>query len=153
MVRIKVVLAIVFFLLVLRMESQENLLFIGNSLTYYNEMPSLFQNIANAKGKEVNVEYYAPGGTGFVNHVYDNNVYDLFASRVWDVIILQPGTGESAGASWPTDTTIFRGWMLMDSIRLYSPCAKIILYEISNGIASIVEAKIIHYIFRLRQRS
>jgi hypothetical protein len=136
MVRTKVVLAFVFLLIIFRSYSQENILFIGNSLTYYNEMPTLFQNIAIAKGKDVNVQYYAPGGTGFVNHVYDNNVYDLFASQVWDVVILQPGTGESAGVSWPTDTTILRGWMLMDSIRFYSPCAKILLYEISNGIAS-----------------
>lgn len=136
MVRTTIVFSFILLFFILRSYSQENILFIGNSLTYYNEMPSLFQHIAETKGKDVNVQFYAPGGTGFVNHVYDNTVYDLFSSQVWDVVILQPGTGESAGVSWPTDTTILRGWILMDSIRLYSPCCKILLYEISNGIAS-----------------
>ena len=50
------------------------------------------------------------------------------------MVILQPGTGESAGASWPVNTTIERGQKLIDSIKKYSPCAKIFLYEIPYGI-------------------
>jgi hypothetical protein len=117
-------------------QSQEKILFIGNSMTFYNNMPTLFQGIANSKGKNVQTQQYAPGGTGFVNHVNDNNVYNLFASQVWDAVILQPGTGESGGVSFPTSVTVNRGNQLMDSIRKYSPCAKIILYEISNGVAA-----------------
>jgi PKD repeat protein len=116
-------------------QTQENILFIGNSLTYYNDMPTLFQNIANSKGKNVHCTFYSPGGTGFINHVNDSNVYNLFSSQSWDAVILQPGTGESAGRSSSTDSTIARGQRLIDSIRRYSPCAKIILYEISTGIA------------------
>lgn len=116
-------------------QTQENILFIGNSLTYYNDMSTLFQNIANSKGKNVYCSFYAPGGTGFINHVNDSNVYNLFSSQSWDAVILQPGTGESAGRSSSTDSTIARGQRLIDSIRRYSPCAKIILYEISTGIA------------------
>src|SRR5574344_200886 len=116
-------------------QTQENILFIGNSLTYYNDMPTLFQNIANSKGKNVHCTFYSPGGTGFINHVNDSNVYNLFSSQSWDAVVLQPGTGESAGRSSSTDSTIARGQRLIDSIRRYSPCAKIILYEISTGIA------------------
>ena len=114
--------------------SQEKVLFVGNSMTYYNDMPNLFQEIANHKGKNVEAQYYAPGGTGFVNHYVDNNVYNLFKNNIWDVVVLQPGTGESAGASWPVNTTIERGEKLIDSIKKYSPCAKIFLYEIPYGI-------------------
>lgn len=114
--------------------SQEKVLFVGNSMTYFNNMPNLFQEIANDKGKNVQAEYYAPGGTGFVNHYVDNNVFNLFENNIWDVVILQPGTGESAGASWPVNTTIERGQKLIDSIKKYSPCAKIFLYEIPYGI-------------------
>ncbi|WP_445712193.1 T9SS type A sorting domain-containing protein [Flavobacterium sp.] len=114
--------------------SQEKVLFVGNSMTYFNNMPNLFQEIANDKGRNVQAEYYAPGGTGFVNHYVDNNVFNLFENNIWDVVVLQPGTGESAGASWPVDTTIERGQKLIDSIKKYSPCAKIFLYEIPYGI-------------------
>ncbi len=131
----KLIFSGVLLLCLLPVRAQEEVLFIGNSMTYYNDMPVLFQDIALSKGIEVEVEQYAPGGTGFVNHVNDDQVYNLFASREWDAVILQPGTGESAGMSYPTAVTAARGQRLIDSIRVYSPCAKIILYEISNGVA------------------
>lgn len=114
----------------------KNVLFIGNSITYFNNMPTLFESISNEKGKNVNVQMYAPGGTGFVNHVVDPNVYNLFKNNVWDMVILQPGSGESAGVSWPAITTAQRGVQMMDSIKKYSPCAKILLYEIPYGVPS-----------------
>lgn len=114
--------------------AQEKTLFIGNSMTYFNNMPNLFQEIANSKGKNVLAQYYAPGGTGFVNHHVDNNVYALFRDNVWANVVFQPGTSESAGVSWPVNTTIQRGQQMIDSVRKYSPCAKIFLYEIPYGI-------------------
>ena len=98
-------------------------------------MPQLFRSISLSHGKPVLVDMYAPGGTGFVNHVTDPNVYDRFRNE-WDVVVLQPGSGESAGASWPVDTTIMRGRILLDSIYTYSPCAKVFLYEIPYGVPS-----------------
>ncbi|MDI9309664.1 MAG: PKD domain-containing protein [Limnohabitans sp.] len=114
----------------------KNILFIGNSITYFNDMPIIFRDMANNKGKNVSTDMYAPGGTGFVNHVDDNAVYDKFRSKIWDAVVLQPGSGESAGVSWPVNTTIQRGQKLVDSIRKYSPCAKIFLYQIPYGVKS-----------------
>jgi hypothetical protein len=110
-------------------------LFIGNSITYFNDMPQLFRSISLNNGKAVSVSMYAPGGTGFVNHYVDPNVHSLFRES-WDIIVLQPGSGESAGASWHVDTTIKRGRILLDSIYTYSPCAKVFLYEIRYGVPS-----------------
>lgn len=123
-----------FFISTFFLFAQEKTLFIGNSMTYFNDMPNLFQEIANSKGKNVQAQYYAPGGTGFVNHYVDNNVYNLFRDNIWTNVILQPGTSESAGVSWPVNTTIERGQQMIDSIRKYSPCAKIYLYQIPYGI-------------------
>lgn len=117
-------------------QAPKKILFIGNSITYFNDMPILFQNIANDKGKNVETQMYAPGGTGFVNHHVDNSVYNLLQNNVWDMVVLQPGTGESAGVSWPVNTTIERGNKMQDSIKKYSPCAKIFLYEIPYGVPS-----------------
>jgi hypothetical protein len=116
-------------------EDSTRVLFVGNSITYFNEMPQLFRSIALNNGKNVSVSMYAPGGTGFVNHYVDPNVYALFRES-WDVVVLQPGSGESAGASWPVDTTIYRGRILLDSIYTYSPCAKVFIYEIPYGVPS-----------------
>lgn len=110
-------------------------LFIGNSITYFNNMPYTFQDISNNLGKKVKVTMYAPGGTGFVNHVSDPNVYNLFRNN-WDVVVLQPGSNESAGTSASVNTTIGRGKTLIDSIKKYSVCAKVFLYQIPYGVPS-----------------
>lgn len=111
-------------------------LFIGNSITYFNNMPFMFDSIAHAKGKNVQVTVYAPGGTGFVNHAVDPSVFSLFRNSMWDIVVLQPGSGESPGVSFPVNTTIQRGRILLDSIYNYSPCARVYLYEIPYGVPS-----------------
>lgn len=132
-----VVLALFFLSISLKAQTpQKKILFVGNSITYFNDMPVLFRDIANNKGKNVATQMYAIGGSGFVNHVADNSVYDLLRNTVWDAVILQPGSGESAGASSSVNTTIQRGLRLTDSIKKYSPCAKIMLYQIPYGVPS-----------------
>ena len=115
-------------------QNTKNVLFIGNSITYYNSMPQTFESIANSKGDNTSVTMYAPGGTGFINHVNDPNVYAKFREKVWDFVVLQPGSSESYGSSSPIATTLTRALRLKDSILKYSPCAKILYYEISNGV-------------------
>ncbi len=113
-----------------------NVLFIGNSITYFNNMPYMFKDIANNMGEKVAVSVYAPGGTGFINHVNDANVYALFRNTKWDKVVLQPGSNESPGLSYPVNTTINNGRKLIDSIYKYSPCAKVFIYQIPYGVQS-----------------
>lgn len=134
--RALLVLAFFFFIPQIKANDSLKVLFIGNSITYYNNMPYLFRDIANNKGKKVSVSMYAPGGTGFLNHVFDPNVYSLFRNNVWDVVVLQPGSGESAGATNPVNLTIQYGHTLIDSIKTYSPCANVYLYQIPYGVPS-----------------
>ena len=113
-----------------------NVLFIGNSITYYNNMPQMFQSIANNKGHKVHVASHTPGGSGIVNHYVNNSLYSLIASKKWDIVILQPGTSESAGVSFPIKTTASRANILLDSIYKNNKCARVYLYEIPYGIPS-----------------
>lgn len=119
-------------------------LFIGNSLTYFNDMPQVFRDIANQKGDTVDLTMYAPGGTGFQHHYVDPNVFDLFRSKTWDVIVLQPGSGESGGVQ-PRPVTLQQARKLIDSARHYSPCARILFYEISNGVTGTSAADVSSY--------
>ncbi len=109
-------------------------LFIGNSITYFNDMPYTFEDIANSLGDTTEITMYAPGGTGFVNHVSDPAVYDYFRMGCWDYIVLQPGSNESPGYSYPVDTTLKRARIMIDSIYRYNPCVKVLYYEISYGV-------------------
>ncbi len=112
-------------------------LFVGNSLTYYNDMPQTFQSISNSLGHSVYIETHTPGGTGFANHVVNPQVYTLFKKGGWDAVVLQPGTGDSAGESFggsPKALSVERIKLLRDSIYKYNPCCHIFFYEISNGV-------------------
>ncbi|MCW1961706.1 PKD domain-containing protein [Chryseobacterium viscerum] len=114
----------------------DEVLFIGNSVTYFNDMPEIFKNLAASKGKNVSITTHTPGGTGFVNHVDDPSLYQKIRSKNYKYVIMQPGTGESAGQSYPVSVTAERGRKIRDSIRKYSPCSKIFLYEIPYGVPS-----------------
>lgn len=109
-------------------------LFIGNSITYFNAMPETFEAIANERGNPTKVTVYAPGGTGFVHHVEDPEVYAHFAMEAWDYIVLQPGSNESPGYSFPIEETLDRAHIMLDSIEAVNSCARVLFYEISYGV-------------------
>ena len=60
------------FLVAQKADSPLNVLFVGNSLTYFNTMPQQFEQIADEQGHHVTVDQHTPGGTGFVHHVANN---------------------------------------------------------------------------------
>ncbi|WMX16480.1 T9SS type A sorting domain-containing protein [Aureispira sp. CCB-E] len=132
----QIVLFLFFIAMNLHMQAQDTtrVLFIGNSITYFNNMPQTFEAIANSHGDTTAVTVYAPGGTGFVNHVSNPNVFAQFRQGNWDYVVLQPGSNESPGYSYPISETLSRGRILQDSIYKYNPCAKVLFYEISYGV-------------------
>ncbi|MBQ8208141.1 MAG: leucine-rich repeat protein, partial [Clostridia bacterium] len=72
-----------------------NILFIGNSFTYYNDMPTaIFPVIAGAAGKEVNVTAITNGGHTLAEFAtstdtYGAKVVTAFAENEFDIVILQ----------------------------------------------------------------
>lgn len=121
---------------VVLVNSQERVLFVGNSLTYYNDMPQLFAGIANEKGYRVEVDSYTVGGTGLAEMLASGEVVRLIESERWDKMVLQPGTGESAGMSISADSTAWVVRQLVERLHAVNPDAKVCLYEISNGITA-----------------
>ncbi len=117
----------------------QHVLFVGNSLTYFYGMPTTFSQMANAAGDKVVVSQHTVGNTGFVHHMDNPELYKLIRSKTWDYVILQPGSYESYGQP---SVQVLNGYLskMKDSIYRYSPCAQIILYEISNGISGYADA-------------
>ncbi len=120
--------------LITQAQDVTKVLFVGNSLTYFNSMPQTFESIANSLGNSTEVTVYAPGGTGFVHHLADQNVFNYFQQGDWDYIVLQPGSNESPGYSFPIQETLDRAQVLNDSIYAYNPCVNVLYYEISYGV-------------------
>lgn len=69
-------------------------LFIGDSLTHYNEMPEIFASLSKAGGYKVTVERKTKGGTGIAMLREDSalwqGVSDMITSTNWDIVVYQP---------------------------------------------------------------
>lgn len=65
------------------------ILFVGNSYTYRNNMPKLFEKIAQSKGEQVRVSHITRGKYTFYLHSKRRKLYRALHNQEWDVIILQ----------------------------------------------------------------
>lgn len=125
--------------------SQDNILFIGNSMTMYNSMPQMVKQIATSKGKTIEVDQFTIGGQGLAQLSANPDLYDKIHSKNWTVVVIQPGTNES-GAQVPISQSVARAQRIIDSVKVNSPCARFYLYEISNGVISENnEGNYVHY--------
>lgn len=72
-----------------------NVLFLGNSLMAYNNLPKLFGQIAAAHGKEVNVRTIVKGG-GTISDFVDTRTdvgpqtLELLENNHWDLVVIEP---------------------------------------------------------------
>jgi len=70
-------------------KKQTKVLFIGNSYTYRNEMPDLFEHISISKGKNVFVQSCTKGKATLMIQSKRNAVYDAINDHKWDYVIIQ----------------------------------------------------------------
>jgi hypothetical protein len=66
-----------------------NVLFIGNSFTFYNDLPKLFKNIACSNGINIQYDSATIGGAKFVDHASNLDTLDKINLKKWDYVILQ----------------------------------------------------------------
>ncbi len=76
-----------------------NVLFIGNSHTFFNDLPSIFRNIAKADGRDLCVRSILCGGHTLEQDVdpsddYGRQVYELLPDNSFDFVILQENSDE-----------------------------------------------------------
>ena len=70
-----------------------HILFIGNSYTYYNDLPAIFEKLANENGKNVMTSSVTFGGARLHQFVEDNEyakmLDELLEKNQYDICILQ----------------------------------------------------------------
>ncbi|MCE5313701.1 MAG: hypothetical protein ABFD49_01085 [Armatimonadota bacterium] len=116
-----------------------NILFIGNSHTYFNDLPGVFRRIASSSGRTTpNVNSSAFGRYTLLDHL--KNARTLRAidygwgayHKPWDFVVLQE---HSAIPAWAEDNAQHRHQFetactqLYDRIKLHNPDAKVVLFE------------------------
>jgi hypothetical protein len=68
---------------------QTQVLFIGSSYFAYNDLPGMFENLAESAGREVYVMEAVPLGTYLDYHASSSNTISIINSRNWDLVVLQ----------------------------------------------------------------
>ncbi|GAB5553629.1 MAG: hypothetical protein Sapg2KO_32200 [Saprospiraceae bacterium] len=72
-------------------EADYHLLFVGNSLTYYNDLPRLVKDEAAKRDIEIATKTLAKGNYAIVDHWDDGSVQSLIRSKKYDFVIIQQG--------------------------------------------------------------
>ncbi|MGB1038612.1 MAG: hypothetical protein ACPGYY_08190 [Bacteroidia bacterium] len=107
----------------------KSVLFIGNSYTYYNNMPNLLKQIALSAGDTLDVVSHTPGGRRISQHANDPQVYDLIRSRPWDYVVVQCQSQEPSFSDGQVATDVFPyAKQICDSIRSNSTCSIPLFY-------------------------
>ena len=110
-------------------QDSTSVLFVGNSFTFYNNMPYIFKDIAESKGKKVHVDTVVTGGKDLKFHSERSRTYQMIQSRKWDYVILQGHSNEFAQPDFKVDSLTFPfAKKMVDSVRKYNPCARILFY-------------------------
>ena len=92
-----------------------NILFIGNSLSYTNNLPLLVKKDAMLKGKEINTKMIALPNYSIEDHWNDGQVQKLISSKKYDFVILQQG---------PSSQTDGRKMLIKTGRKYASLCKK-----------------------------
>ncbi len=119
----------------LRHDDMIHVLFIGNSLTYYNEMPETFRRVVEAAepGIHLDVRYVAADGLMLEDHWKSKWTQARLHERSWDYVVLQEQGGLShwvqGGKSHPAPPESFDTHVDRFAKVAQASGAKVVLYE------------------------
>jgi hypothetical protein len=113
-------------------------LFIGNSFTYTNDLPTMFKGLCSAAGKSVITDedanagqYFSPSDPSGASpaHAASAVTYSKIRSQVWDYVVLQDNQGYFARYTNVIPSYVFPDNMkVRDSVRINQPCARVIWF-------------------------
>ena len=110
-------------------EKTTSILFIGNSYTYFNDLPALVKNLALAGGDSVVTDAHTPGGQTFQGHLADPVVKQKIQSRKWDYVVLQEQSQRPSFPPGQTENEVFPyAKQLCEMIRESDSCTKVVFF-------------------------
>lgn len=104
-------------------------LFLGNSYTYYNNMPTLVANMAATTGDTLEWEMETPGGFTFAGHYTSMTSKNKIKQGNWDYVVLQEQSQTPAlPPQQVSGTTLLYGRLLDSLVMVSNSCAETIYY-------------------------
>ncbi len=104
-------------------------LFVGNSYTYYNDMPLLVRSLASSSGDKLAVKMVTNGGWRLRQHAADSITLAAIAEGGWDYVVFQEQSKEpSNGREWVAEHTFPVVDRLDKYRRLHNPGGQTVFY-------------------------
>jgi len=104
---------------------KKEVLFVGNSYTYVNNLPNLVKEIALSFGDTLVHESSTPGGSNFNAHSTNTQTLSKINQQQWDYVVLQAQSQEpSFSPSQVASDTYPYAEILVDSILANSSCTE-----------------------------
>lgn len=112
-----------------KLYAQTSVLFIGNSYTYVNDLPSMFEALSENRNHPVTVGSKTNGGYTFQNQWNDPQTFTAIHQQEWNLVVLQ---AQSQEPSFPADqvntSTLPYALRLADSAYASSACTNVMYY-------------------------
>lgn len=106
-----------------------NILWIGNSYTYFNDLPQIFKEIAATQGVDVSNTRVLKGGEKLSGHLQNPILHEEMAKGDWDYVIIQEFSSTPALSTKYVAENVLPYAMEIDSlVHVYSPDAKTVYY-------------------------
>jgi hypothetical protein len=105
-------------------------LFVGNSLTYQNDLPGMIAALAKSRGHDMQYEVYAPGGYRLSQHASDPKLLEKIDRGSWDVVVLQEQSQMPAVPRDRLEREVYPfARRLSQRVRAASPRARVAFYQ------------------------
>ncbi len=106
-----------------------SVLFIGNSYTYVNDLPTLLATIASSNGDFVSHDSQTPGGATFQVHAGNSVTYQKIQQEAWDFVVLQAQSQEPSFPDVQVNTsTLPFAQQLADSVYANNFCSEVLFF-------------------------
>ena len=104
-------------------QQTKEVLFIGNSYTYVNDLPNMVKQIALSFGDTLNYESSTPGGASFGMHATNATTISKINQQAWDYVVLQAQSQEAALSTNYVNANVYPAVQsLIDIIENSSTC-------------------------------
>lgn len=107
----------------------KRILWLGNSYTAYNNLPSMFYNLALSGGDTITFDANTPGGFTLSAHASNQTSLNKIGQGNWDYVIIQAQSQEPSFPPSQVNSQTLPYAIELDSlIHAASPCAKTVFY-------------------------
>ncbi len=107
----------------------KKVLFLGNSYTSVNSLPSLVSNIALSFNDNMTTDQNIPGGYQLVQHAVNATTLSKIASQDWDFVVIQEQSQKPSFSPGQVATDVYPyAEILCDSIRSNFSCSEPVFY-------------------------